>query len=207
MKNLTWAVAALIIMLVAIFLFASQSSSENDTITSTQEKVSTPLLEFMTDEATRSSQEQPFPVLSKEEIDGKKIQLTTEKGVIIIELFGDSPLASSNFINLVNKKYYDGLTFHRREEGFVIQGGDPKGDGTGGPGYQFDDEAVTRDYTKGIVAMANSGPNTNGSQFFIMLSDAPGLPKQYTIFGEVTEGIEVVDEIAVGDVINSVTVK
>jgi len=99
----------------------------------------------------------------------------------------------------IREKFYDGLTFHRREEGFVIQGGDPAGNGTGGPGYKFGDELVTKDYMRGIVAMANSGPNTNGSQFFIMLDDTPSLPKQYTIFGKVINGLEAVDAIQVGD--------
>lgn len=125
---------------------------------------------------------------------------------IVIELFGDeAPKAASNFIALAKDKFYDGLTFHRVEPGFVVQGGDPKGNGTGGPGYQFEDEPVTRDYTRGIVAMANAGPNTNGSQFFILLADTP-LPKQYTIFGQVTSGFEHVQTIKVGDVMKTVTI-
>ena len=102
--------------------------------------------------------------------------------------------------------FYDGLKFHRVESGFVVQGGDPNGDGTGGPGYQFPDEPVTRDYLKGTVAMANAGSNTNGSQFFIMLKDHPELPKNYTIFGKVIEGIDVVDKIEVGDSILKLSV-
>jgi len=98
------------------------------------------------------------------------------------------------------------LTFHRREKGFVIQGGDPNGNGTGGPGYKFVDEPVTREYDRGIVAMANAGPNTNGSQFFIMLANNP-LPKQYTIFGKVISGLDVVDKIKVGDVMELVTIE
>lgn len=206
MSNFVWAISALIIIVIAIFLFTSQNRLENDTITPTPVPVSSPLIDLMTDESTTSSQNQSFPVLSKEEIDGKKIKLATEKGDIVVELYGDSPLAASNFINLVNQKFYDGLTFHRRDEGFVIQGGDPKGDGTGGPGYTFADEVVNNDYKRGIVAMANAGPNTNGSQFFIMLDDAPQLPKQYTIFGNVTEGLEVVDKIVIGDVIEKANV-
>ena len=126
---------------------------------------------------------------------------------IVIELFGDeAPKTVSNFIALATDHFYDGLTFHRVEKGFVVQGGDPSGNGSGGPGYAFDDEPVTRDYTRGIVAMANSGPNTNGSQFFIMLADTP-LPKQYTIFGTVTSGMDAVDTIKVGDVMKTVTVE
>ena len=146
-------------------------------------------------------------VLPEAEIAGKNIRVETNKGTIEFTLYGeDAPIAVSNFITLTNKGFYDCLTFHRREEGFVIQGGDPNGDGTGGPGYEFKDEAVTKDYDKGIVAMANSGPDTNGSQFFIMLEDNPTLPKQYTIFGKVTKGQEVVDKIEIGDEIEKVTV-
>ena len=96
---------------------------------------------------------------------------------------------------LARAGFYDNTTFHRIVKGFVIQGGDPEGTGGGGPGYRFNDEPVTRDYSRGIVAMANAGANTNGSQFFVCLQNV-GLPKNYTIFGEVTAGMDVVDKIA-----------
>ncbi|MBI4437598.1 peptidylprolyl isomerase [Candidatus Uhrbacteria bacterium] len=150
-----------------------------------------------------------FPgTLPDEQIAGKQIRITTEKGDIVFELFEDTaPMTVSNFVYLTTGGYYDGLAFHRREEGFVIQGGDPNGDGTGGPGYDFADELDDAyAYERGIVAMANRGPDTNGSQFFIMLDDTP-LPKAYTIFGRVTEGLDVVDEIVVGDVMGRVTVE
>ena len=124
-----------------------------------------------------------------------------------MELSSDTPLTSSNFIFLAQEKFYDGLTFHRKEEGFVLQGGDPAGNGTGGPGYAFADEPVLGNYDRGVVAMADAGPNTIGSQFFIMLADHPELPKNYTIFGKVREGMEVVDEIKVGDKILKVTIE
>ncbi|MEK7184044.1 MAG: peptidylprolyl isomerase [Patescibacteria group bacterium] len=144
--------------------------------------------------------------LPDDQIKGKDIVLTTNKGEIRFKLFADeAPLTVSNFVFLASQRFYDGLTFHRVEPGFVIQGGDPEGSGRGGPGYKFADEPVKRSYTRGIVAMANSGPNTNGSQFFIMLGDTP-LPPAYTIFGEVTAGIEVVDQIRVGDTMTTVTV-
>ncbi|TAL51396.1 peptidylprolyl isomerase [Patescibacteria group bacterium] len=150
-----------------------------------------------------------FPgVLAGEKISDKQIRVTTQKGDIVFELFADTaPATVSNFVYLTEGGYYNGITFHRREEGFVIQGGDPNGNGTGGPGYEFPDE-LTDEYTyeRGIVAMANRGPNTNGSQFFIMLGDTP-LPKAYTIFGRVTEGMDVVDAIVVGDVMTTVTVE
>ncbi len=147
-------------------------------------------------------------VLAAEVINNKQVRLQTTKGEIVFDLYADTaPLTVSNFVNLAQGGYYDGLTFHRREEGFVIQGGDPRGNGTGGPGYKFADELKdNRTYVRGTVAMANSGPNTNGSQFFIMLDDVP-LPHLYTIFGMVTEGLDVVDQIKVGDAMTTVTVE
>lgn len=150
-----------------------------------------------------------FPgVLPSEEIENKQIRITTEKGDIVFELFADTaPKTTSNFVYLTEGEYYNGLTFHRREEGFVIQGGDPNGNGSGGPGYTFEDELEdSYDYERGIVAMANRGPDTNGSQFFIMLDNTP-LPKAYSIFGRVVEGMDVVDAIAVGDVMTTVVVE
>ncbi len=151
-------------------------------------------------------------VLPADRIENKQVRITTTYGDIVIRLFPETaPVTVSNFIYLAEGGYYNGLTFHRREEGFVIQGGDPRGNGTGGPGYAFDDE-VDDDYTykRGIVAMANAGVRggrgTNGSQFFVMLDDVP-LPKAYSIFGEVVSGMEVVDRIKVGDVMQTVVVE
>jgi cyclophilin family peptidyl-prolyl cis-trans isomerase len=123
--------------------------------------------------------------------------LDTNHGVIEIEFDAvRSPLAVNNFVFLSREGYYDGVTFHRVIEGFMIQGGDPTGTGSGGPGYKFRDELEgSGDYSRGTVAMANAGPNTNGSQFFICHRDV-GLPHSYTIFGQVTSGMEVVDSIA-----------
>lgn len=106
-----------------------------------------------------------------------------------------TPGTVNNFVFLAKKNFYDNTIFHRTIKGFMIQGGDPLGNGTGGPGYKFDDEPFTGEYTKGTLAMANSGPNTNGSQFFIMHADYP-LPPNYVIFGKVTKGLDVVDKIA-----------
>ena len=132
-----------------------------------------------------------------------KATLHTNKGDITLELFpAETPITVNNFVFLARDGFYDGVAFHRVIEGFMIQGGDPRGNGTGGPGYQFEDEPVTRDYTRGIIAMANAGPNTNGSQFFVMHADY-ALPKNYTIFGQVTEGIETVDAIATSPVTTS----
>ena len=132
------------------------------------------------------------------------VKISTNKGDIVIELYkDDAPKTVENFLTLVNKKFYDNTIFHRVISGFMIQGGDPTGTGSGGPGYQFADElnasteSYKTGYTRGTVAMANAGPNTNGSQFFIMHADYP-LPHAYTIFGKVISGMETVDAIAGG---------
>lgn len=124
--------------------------------------------------------------------------LETNKGTIEVEFFPeDAPNTVNNFVCLAEDGYYDQTPFHRIVKGFVIQGGDPTGTGSGGPGYKFADEPIARDYERGTLAMANAGPNTNGSQFFIVLDDLRGkLPKNYTIFGRVTEGQDVVAAIA-----------
>ncbi len=122
--------------------------------------------------------------------------LHTTEGDIVVSLNAQAtPITVNNFVTLAEKNFYNNTIFHRVIKGFMIQGGDPKGDGTGDPGYKFADEPFTGDYTRGTVAMANSGPDTNGSQFFIMHADAE-LPKNYVIFGTVTSGLEVVDKIA-----------
>ncbi len=126
--------------------------------------------------------------------------MKTSEGDITIELNAKgAPNTVNNFVYLAKNNFYDGTKFHRAIKGFMIQGGDPSGDGTGGPGYKFDDEPFTGEYTRGTIAMANAGPNTNGSQFFIMHADY-GLPKNYIIFGHVTAGLDVVDKIATAPV-------
>ncbi|MEX2278606.1 MAG: peptidylprolyl isomerase [Acidimicrobiia bacterium] len=122
--------------------------------------------------------------------------LDTNHGEITLELdAGRSPLTVNNFVFLAREGFYDGVIFHRCIPGFVIQGGDPTGTGRGGPGYKFRDELDgPGSYSRGTVAMANSGPNTNGSQFFICVAEV-GLPHSYTIFGQVTSGLDAVDSI------------
>lgn len=150
-----------------------------------------------------------FPgVLPDDQIKNKKAVITTNKGVIEFSLYADkAPKTVSNFVYLTQEGYYNNLTFHRVVPDFVIQGGDPKGNGTGGPGYQFEDEAVQGDYLAGTVAMANSGANTNGSQFFICLEDQPDLPKQYNLFGQVTAGMDIVKQIQVGDKMEKIEIQ
>src|SRR5687767_7098234 len=123
--------------------------------------------------------------------------IETNRGVIGVELFEeDAPKTVANFVELAEKGFYDGLTFHRVIPDFMIQGGCPRGDGTGGPGYEFEDEPNQRKVVRGALAMANRGPNTNGSQFFIVTAEAcPWLDGKHTVFGRVTSGMDVVDEI------------
>ncbi len=164
---------------------------------------STPVTQQRTEqpekEATESAMAKTYSVPPKLSIDTKKkysAVMTTSKGPMTIELFAsETPNTVNNFVFLAREKFYDGTVFHRIIKDFMIQGGDPKGNGTGDPGYKFSDEKITRDYKRGIVAMANSGPNTNGSQFFIMHGETP-LRKNYVIFGQVTSGLETLDAIA-----------
>ena len=123
--------------------------------------------------------------------------LKTSEGMIEIELFDeDAPNTVQNFTGLAQKGFYDGLIFHRVIQGFMLQGGCPEGAGTGGPGYSFDDEFNSHPIVRGALAMANAGPNTNGSQFFIVTADAcPWLDGKHTVFGEVRDGMDVVDAI------------
>ena len=124
--------------------------------------------------------------------------LHTSEGAIALELYPEeAPKTVDNFTRLAGEGFYDGLTFHRVIPDFMIQGGCPRGDGTGGPGYQFEDEANEHRVTRGALAMANSGPDTNGSQFFIVTAEAcPWLDGKHTVFGRVVSGQDVVDEIS-----------
>ena len=124
--------------------------------------------------------------------------MQTNKGTIELELFdGDAPKTVENFTKLARDGFYDGVIFHRVIEDFMIQGGDPTGTGTGGPGYQFEDEFNDNKVERGALAMANAGPNTNGSQFFIVTAEAcPWLDGKHTVFGRVTSGMDVVDTIS-----------
>ena len=132
--------------------------------------------------------------------ENRKIKFTTNKGVFVAKMFEDkAPLTTKNFIELVEKGFYDGIIFHRVIDGFMIQGGDPTGSGMGGPGYKIKDEfgeGLKHD-DEGILSMANAGPNTGGSQFFITLAPTPWLNGHHAIFGKVVEGMDVVRLIGV----------
>ena len=133
----------------------------------------------------------------------------TDKGTIRIELFADkTPKTVANFEKLVGQKFYDGLVFHRVIPDFMVQGGCPQGRGTGGPGYQFEDEfhPELKHDAPGVLSMANAGPNTNGSQFFITHVPTPWLDGKHSVFGKVLEGQDVVDSIAQGDQIKTVQI-
>src|SRR6187551_2743963 len=137
-----------------------------------------------------------------------QVTIETDRGPIVMELDPRmAPTTVNNFVSLARDGYYDGLKFHRVVPEFVIQGGDPEGTGRGGPGYKFADEPVRGEYTLGAVAMANAGPDTNGSQFFICIDDCRSkLTPSYNLFGYVVDGMDVALQIQVGDRMESVTV-
>ena len=132
----------------------------------------------------------------------------TDRGPVRVELYPDkAPLTVANFVNLAKRGFYDGLNFHRVIKDFMVQGGCPQGTGTGGPGYKFEDEANNGlHHERGVLSMANAGPNTNGSQFFITHVATPWLDGKHTVFGKVVDGMDVVDKVAQGDKIKSVKI-
>ena len=138
------------------------------------------------------------------------VKLETSRGDIVLELYPEhAPKTVNNFVFLVNDSFYDGVTFHRVIEKFMVQGGDPDGTGRGGPGYRFEDELVGNPlkHESKVISMANAGPNTNGSQFFITHLPTPHLDGKHTVFGKVTQGVDIVDAIRQGDVITKASVK
>ncbi len=144
-------------------------------------------------------------VLAAEEL---VANIETNKGLISVTLNEKAaPTTVANFINLANRGFYDGLTFHRYERNFMIQGGDPLGTGTGGPGYQFRGEIVLRHNQPGILSMANSGPGTDGSQFFLTHLATPHLNGLHSVFGVVKEGLPIVHQLRKGDVINTISIQ
>ncbi|MBV8331669.1 MAG: peptidylprolyl isomerase [Candidatus Eremiobacteraeota bacterium] len=145
-------------------------------------------------------QTEELPAYS-EEARTSQIRITTDKGDIVVKLFpDDAPMHSAAFLKLAKSGFYDGLTFHRVEPGFVVQGGDPDGNGTGGPGYHLKAEFNARPHLRGTLAMARaSDPNSAGSQFYICLADARFLDGEYTVFGEMSEGFDALDALRRGD--------
>lgn len=190
-SNKLYLAATAVIVLIGLFIFLNSNKTVNKTQESTTKEEVEPTEEVA----------QPTP---KMQIDTKKKYqaiLKTSVGDIMVDLYADkTPITVNNFISLAKKGFYKDTIFHRVIKGFMIQGGDPNGNGSGGPGYVFADEPFSGDYKRGIIAMANAGANTNGSQFFIMHEDKTDLPKNYVIFGIVSSGLEVVDKIAVAKV-------
>jgi len=190
MKNKALIVGLFLIpfVILAILLFSQKPNPEE----TNQE----PLNINQQTKPTMTNQKISKPEMIIDKAKDYRAVLSTSNGEIIIDLNeSQTPITVNNFVYLAENDFYNNTIFHRVIKGFMIQGGDPKGNGTGGPGYQFDDEPFDGEYTRGTVAMANSGPNTNGSQFFIMHQDYD-LPKDYVIFGKVTSGMETVDKIA-----------
>lgn len=196
-RNILLSLLLILIIVVGGYYLFSEKNTELEIVPMVQSVSENNLTNIETTEA--SSTDSVQTIINEK---SNMITIETNYGKIVFETYNqDAPNTVKNFITLADKGFYDGLTFHRVIPGFMIQGGDPKGDGTGGPGYQFADEldpktaSYKAGYKKGVVAMANAGPNTNGSQFFIMTEDY-ALPNNYTIFGKVVSGQDVVDKIA-----------
>ena len=134
--------------------------------------------------------------------------IETEKGNLLLELFArDVSITVNNFVFLAREGFYDGTTFHRVIPGFMAQGGDPTGTGRGGPGYKFDDEFTEHTHVAGALSMANSGPNTNGSQFFITYTPQHGLDGKHSVFGQLIEGMDVLEKLENGDIIKRIVIE
>ncbi len=214
-------VTVAILAAISIIAFAVRSSKQNKETDSSEPKSELTVPYGSGDNSQQKKSPPPrevergtalnptMPKLTKPEMmidtnKNYKAIVVTSKGTIKIDLLEKtSPNAVNNFVYLANNQFYNNVIFHRVIKGFMIQGGDPTGTGSGGPGYTFDDEPFEGEYVRGAVAMANAGPNTNGSQFFVMHADTP-LPKNYVIFGQVEEGMETVDAIATSEVQTSV---
>ena len=213
MKNGTLISIILVVIVIALIIVGWGASRPNPSLTNLLNSTSTEQFASTSTDATLASSTPIDASSSINQSNNKKmsqiVTLDTSLGQIQFETYNnDAPNTVANFVKLADQGYYNGLNFHRVIKGFMIQGGDPNctperskgGCGSGGPGYQFADElnpatpSYQAGYKKGVVAMANAGPNTNGSQFFIMLADNP-LPNAYTIFGKVIKGQEIVDQI------------
>jgi len=192
-------VAVGVVVLVAFTMFRQKPKEEAG---KPAEPTPQPTAELETNMNSETSLQKPEMTIDTAK--KYKAVLHTTEGDITVELNAlTTPITVNNFVYLARNNFYANTIFHRVIDGFMIQGGDPTGNGDGSPGYRFDDEPFTGEYTRGTIAMANSGPNTNGSQFFLMHADYP-LPKNYIIFGKATEGLEVIDKIATAETTVSV---
>lgn len=190
-----YAILALIIVISGFFVFSIFSGKDIKTIEA--DKITKGMPQSQIPQNKKQENMNLDPSTQKLNLDKKYYAvLKTDLGDIKIELNAkETPITVNNFVYLARQKFYDGVIFHRTIPDFMIQGGDPTGTGSGGPGYEFDDEPFKGNYDRGTIAMANAGPNTNGSQFFIMHKDYP-LPPNYVIFGKVIQGMDIVDKIA-----------
>lgn len=204
LRNILIGVIVFCFLAIGVYYVVRGDSNQEFLQVSSQDNysTSTPQMEDGSYVSNQGSVENSSGVIINQDKKTHMVTLDTNYGKIVIETYdSDAPKTVNNFVTLAQKGYYNGLTFHRVINGFMIQGGDPIGNGTGGPGYTFEDElnpntdSYKAGYRRGVVAMANAGPNTNGSQFFIMHQDYP-LPNLYTIFGHVVSGQDVVDKIA-----------
>lgn len=192
MKNLPVLIAFFAVIILLGYMYVTSKPAQTSKLSDTK------------GEQTVKNKSNP-PPMAIDKTKSYTAVLKTTEGEITIQLnASEVPVTVNNFVTLAKKGFYNNTIFHRVIKGFMIQGGDPKGDGTGGPGYTFEDEPFDGEYKRGTIAMANAGPDTNGSQFFIMHQDYD-LPPNYTIFGNVIKGIEVVDKIAEAKVSTSQT--
>jgi cyclophilin family peptidyl-prolyl cis-trans isomerase len=187
------AVVAALTVIIGVVLISSSFQLENSGKTKTNQIVTTTM-----PVPTSSTLSSPPGQFKAGIIYQAEMNTTAGKMTVSLNT-AQTPITAENFIKLANKGFYNNTIFHRVIKGFMIQGGDPTGTGAGNPGYKFDDEPFVGEYTRGTIAMANSGPNTNGSQFFIMHADYP-LPKNYVIFGKLIDGFDTLDKIATASV-------
>ncbi len=195
-KNLFREAIAVMLIAALILTVSCSSSSSNNS----------PLPTRTTMSSTKKTYTSPPPMI----IDTNKqytAVIETNKGKLVLELFAkDVPKTVNNFVFLAREGFYDGVAFHRVIPGFMAQGGDPTGTGSGGPGYKFADEFTSHKHVAGALSMANAGPDTNGSQFFITYAPQPHLDGKHSVFGQLTEGMDVLQKLVNGDVMQKVTI-
>jgi cyclophilin family peptidyl-prolyl cis-trans isomerase len=203
-KNYLPLIIALPFVAVLILLLLNSKSSgsqKNNVVTQEPTTQPTPSAQTAQNVVPQNAESGTLPPMQIDTTKTYTAVIATSAGTMTVQLnAAQTPITVNNFVTLAKKGFYDNTIFHRVIKGFMIQGGDPTGTGMGGPGYKFDDEPFTGDYTRGTLAMANSGPNTNGSQFFIMHQDTP-LPKNYVIFGKLVDGFDTLDKIAEAPVV------
>jgi cyclophilin family peptidyl-prolyl cis-trans isomerase len=196
MKNIAIVAGFLILLVGVVYWMTVNYNGQSQTFLEEPQAITQPAGAQAEVQQVATQDDMKKPKLTINKAKKYTALMKTSAGDMEIMLYADkTPITVNNFVTLSKKDFYKNVIFHRTIKGFMIQGGDPTGTGSGGPGYKFEDEAFDGEYTRGTLAMANAGPNTNGSQFFIMHKDN-ALPKNYVIFGKVTKGLDVVDKIA-----------